>query len=128
MTASPQRAAARRKTRKGAAPAAARHGEGTGTQVVSPELAKVVIQGHAAHRSGDLDGAARLYEQALAIRPDLADALHLLGVVHLQRGNSGKAVEFIEAAIAADPAPPQFYSNYGAALHPDRKSTRLNSS
>ena len=45
------------------------------------------------HQRGLLDQAARVYQAILAQNPDHADALHLLGVVALQRGHPARAVE-----------------------------------
>ena len=53
------------------------------------------------HQSGDLDRAARSYEAALAADPTDADALHLLGLVALQRGDAGRAAGLIVGRAAA---------------------------
>ena len=67
------------------------------------------------HQTGQLGPAARLYEQVLAKEQENADALHLLGVVHHQQGNHGRAVEFIARAVALRPSVPAFHSNLAEA-------------
>lgn len=67
------------------------------------------------HQSGELDQARSIYESLLAERPDHADALHLLGVIALQRQQADRAIALIERAIAQDPARADFYGNRGLA-------------
>jgi predicted O-linked N-acetylglucosamine transferase (SPINDLY family) len=69
------------------------------------------------HRAGRLKQAEHLYRQILAIKPDHADSLHLLGVIAHQSGHSGKAVDLIGEAIAIDDQSADFHSNIGTALH-----------
>ena len=51
-----------------------------------------------AQTSGDFVEAERLYRQALAIDPNQADCLHMLGVVRLQRLDLIEASSLIERA------------------------------
>ncbi|HLW66794.1 MAG TPA: tetratricopeptide repeat protein [Gemmataceae bacterium] len=67
------------------------------------------------HQRGQLDDAARLYQSILAEQPDHADALHLLGVVALQRGNPAQAVELIGRAVARNPRIAAYHSNLADA-------------
>jgi Flp pilus assembly protein TadD len=67
------------------------------------------------HGRGDLDRAARIYESALAEDPDEPDALHLLGVVALQRGDAGRAVELIGRAVSLRPTVAIFQADLGEA-------------
>lgn len=67
------------------------------------------------HRAGRLHDAKLFYEQVLAINPRHPDALHLLGVVALQRGDPVSAVTLIERAIEAQPANPGFHANLAQA-------------
>lgn len=67
------------------------------------------------HQQGNLTLAEELYRQVLAVHPTQADALHLLGVVHLQTGRQVEAVEQIEQAIAANGTNPIYYNHLGAA-------------
>jgi tetratricopeptide (TPR) repeat protein len=67
------------------------------------------------HQNGELEQAARLYRDILSSEPDHPDALHLLGVVALQRGQPRKAIELIERAIAIQPSAAAFHGNLGEA-------------
>ena len=55
------------------------------------------------HRAGRLDEAESLYREALATDAANFDALHMLGVIRQQRGQSAEAAEFIGRAIALMP-------------------------
>jgi tetratricopeptide (TPR) repeat protein len=68
------------------------------------------------HRTGRLPEAETLYREILAVEPNNADALHLLGVVAHQTGRAELAVEMIGAAIASNPEVPAYHCNLGVAL------------
>ena len=68
------------------------------------------------HRSGRWDEAERGYDRVLSEAPDLADALHLRGVLAHQRGESVAAIELIGRAIGAEPDAAPYHSNLGNAL------------
>ena len=53
------------------------------------------------HQAGDLGRAEALYREAVAAAPDDADALHLLGVLSHQKGQSALGVGHIERALLA---------------------------
>ena len=61
--------------------------------------------GLALHMRGALEEAARVYQHILAETPQHADALHLLGVIAHQRGDSVRAVKLIHQAISLRPSP-----------------------
>jgi len=69
------------------------------------------------HQAGRLADAEALYRQILAVEPNNADALHLLGVVALQVGRHDLAVESIRNAVVLDPNNPIANSNLGEAYH-----------
>jgi tetratricopeptide (TPR) repeat protein len=75
------------------------------------------------HQAGQLDQAEASYRQILARDPKHADALHLLGVIQIQRGQHAAAIDLIRQAIALRPNSPGYYSNLGWAL---THSGRLN--
>jgi len=68
------------------------------------------------HQAGQLPQAEALYRQILAVQPNHAESLHLLGVMAGQVGQFGRAVELIERAIALQPNFAEAYSNLGNAL------------
>jgi len=68
------------------------------------------------HGAGRLREAEALYREALAQDPENVDALHFLGVLALQRGEHGKAVELISQALARNRANPAASNNLAIAL------------
>jgi Flp pilus assembly protein TadD len=68
------------------------------------------------HQSGDLAGAEAAYRGVLAREPGNGDAVHLLGVVRLQRGDCFGAIELIRRAILLKPGTAEYYANLGLAL------------
>jgi tetratricopeptide (TPR) repeat protein len=73
-------------------------------------------QAMAKHKAGDLDSAKTLYEKILSQDPSDTDALNLLGVLALQRGDWNHACDLIERAIAAAPRIAEYRHNLGQAL------------
>jgi Flp pilus assembly protein TadD len=67
------------------------------------------------HRAGRLQEAEALYREALEACADNFDALHLLGILYLQNGESARAAESIEQAIEIAPGNYFAYSNLGLA-------------
>ncbi|RMF76075.1 MAG: tetratricopeptide repeat protein [Acidobacteria bacterium] len=62
---------------------------------------------------GDVKGAQDAVERALAIAPDAADVLNVLGRVHLARGDLDAAADAFRRAMEADPANPWPANNLG---------------
>jgi predicted O-linked N-acetylglucosamine transferase (SPINDLY family) len=69
-----------------------------------------------AHARGQLAHAVAQYEQVIAIQPDHAECLYLLGVALYQMGRHSEAVLRIRRAIAANPAVPEFHGDLAAIL------------
>jgi tetratricopeptide (TPR) repeat protein len=68
------------------------------------------------HQAGRLGEAENYYRQVLALQPDHADALHMLGVVAGQMGRPDAAVELIRRALAVNHNLPKAHSNLGNYL------------
>ena len=85
------------------------------------DLARLRQDARAAFERGDLDGAGRLCTRILGQAADDFDALHLLGLVHLQRRRVGEALHVLQAALKVDPASADVLSNLGLALQADRR-------
>jgi Flp pilus assembly protein TadD len=68
------------------------------------------------HQAGRLGEAEALYQQVLALSPDHADSLNLLGVAAIQSGRSEAAIAFFVRAVAANPRADAYHSNLGSAL------------
>lgn len=69
------------------------------------------------HQRGDIGAADQLYRQVLRGQPRHAGALHLLGVIHLQRGELAEALAACEAALAITPGNAGANQTQGDALH-----------
>lgn len=70
----------------------------------------------ALHRAGRLDEAKRRYAAVLKTDPTHAAALHFLGVLYHQRGESERGVASIEQAIRLAPEYADAYNNLGNVL------------
>jgi tetratricopeptide (TPR) repeat protein len=68
------------------------------------------------HRVGRLADAERGYRKILALNPNHADSLHLLGVIGYQSGHAAAAEELIQKAIALNEKEPSYHSNLGNVL------------
>jgi predicted TPR repeat methyltransferase len=68
-------------------------------------------------RTGDLDGAERLYDAVLELVPGHVDALHFLGILAHQRGESERGVALIRRALARAPGSPGMLNNLGNILY-----------
>ena len=68
------------------------------------------------HQAGRLAEAERFYRQVLALQPDHAEALHLLGMLAAQAGRLDVAVELIRRAIRIRPDFVNAHYNLGLAL------------
>lgn len=74
------------------------------------------------HSAGRLSEAETLYRRVLDVAPGQPDALHLLGVLTGQLGETDKAAALIESAIAANPGAPDYHINLADLL---RRAGRL---
>ncbi|MFO1395977.1 MAG: tetratricopeptide repeat protein [Burkholderiales bacterium] len=79
-------------------------------------LADALQQALADHRAGRLDDAERLYRRILAVVPGQFDALHLLGVIAVQRGQLAEGERLIRRALAERPGAPEAVGNLANVL------------
>src|SRR5208337_1362163 len=77
-----------------------------------PEAFAIAVQHH---QAGRLQAAEQIYRQILAIEPNHADAIHLLGVIAGQVGKHEVAVEYIGRAIGLQGNEAAFHDNLGEA-------------
>src|SRR5262245_49646494 len=68
----------------------------------SLELASAFRQAKTLHQAGRLAEAEKIYGQILKVQPNHVDSLHLLGVIHYQRGNHTAAVRQIDRSLKVD--------------------------
>jgi protein O-GlcNAc transferase len=69
------------------------------------------------HRAGRLAEAEACYRQLLALQPDHADTLHLLGVIAYQFKRHEQAVELIDRAIKQEGTNSSYFYHLGLVLH-----------
>ncbi len=79
-------------------------------------LAEAVLRAQQAHRQGRLDVAERIYRAVLELDPQDVNALHFLGVLLHQRGDSSGGVALIERALTLAPDAPGMWNNLGNVL------------
>ncbi len=84
--------------------------------VEGASVTDLLVEALAAHRLGRLDAAGALYAKVLEVAPENPEALHLLGVLQHQAGNSDAAIALIDRAIAADGARAIYHANRATAL------------
>src|SRR5947209_13554765 len=82
----------------------------------SPEIKSAFGQALAFHQADRLAEAEQLYRIILQAQPEHFDSLHLLGVIHSQRGEHTEAVRQIDVALKINPNAAAAYSNRGNAL------------
>jgi predicted O-linked N-acetylglucosamine transferase (SPINDLY family) len=75
-----------------------------------------LLHGFALHQQGRLEEAGGVYRQVLQIEPQNFDALHLLGLLALQREAPEHAVQLIGAALRVNSQVAAAHLNHGAAL------------
>ncbi|HYC03481.1 MAG TPA: tetratricopeptide repeat protein [Azospirillaceae bacterium] len=81
-----------------------------------PDLAGLLAAGLAHHQAGRLPEAEAAYRRVLAMAPQHAGALQMMGVVALQRGTPALAVELLAQAARLDATSVSCLANLAAAL------------
>ena len=84
-----------------------------GNRTTISEAFAIAIQHH---QAGRLQAAEQIYRQILAVEPNYADAIHLLGVIAYQVGKHGIAVEYIGRAIGLNGNVAAFHNNLANVL------------
>jgi tetratricopeptide (TPR) repeat protein len=82
-----------------------------------PNLSRLQRHAVSSFHEGDLDTAEKLCAEILAHRPDDFDALHLLGMLHLERRSLVEALRLLSAALKSNAGSSDAMSNLGLALH-----------
>jgi predicted O-linked N-acetylglucosamine transferase (SPINDLY family) len=84
--------------------------------MIDPAIQSILLAAVERHRAGDLVNAEAGYRQVLQRVPNHADALHMLGLIEVARGQHLQAVELIRKAIQYRPDNPEACFNLGVAL------------
>ncbi|MEZ4658288.1 MAG: tetratricopeptide repeat protein [Caldilineaceae bacterium] len=74
-----------------------------------------IAEARALLEAGDPLSALPLFDQAIAVDPNNADAYNERGTVHYRLGDYAAAIEDFSAAIEIDPSDARFYTNRGDA-------------
>ncbi len=80
-----------------------------------PTIAEAMETAIGQHRAGQLEDAADIYRQVLAVAPHQAHAWHLLGLVARQWGELDLAVQYMGHAVELVPEYADAHSNLGDA-------------
>ena len=82
----------------------------------SPDLTAALRRARELHQQGHTDAAIAAYDAVLAQSPAEPRALHLRGIIELERGAGATAAHFISRSISIDPQQPTAHSNLCGAL------------
>jgi tetratricopeptide (TPR) repeat protein len=82
-----------------------------------PNLSRLQREARDCFQQGDLDTAERLCTDILDLRPEDFDALHLLGLLNLQRRRMVEALRYLSDALRINSRSTDAMSNLGLALH-----------
>jgi protein O-GlcNAc transferase len=79
-------------------------------------IQQAIQHGMSLHQAGRMADAEAVYRQILAQDPNQAEALHLLGMVAFQNGQSETALELMNRSIQLKPGVAGFFNNLGGVL------------
>jgi predicted O-linked N-acetylglucosamine transferase (SPINDLY family) len=80
------------------------------------DVPRSVQQALELYHKGQIAESERLYTAVLGVRPNNVDALLMLSIIKLSRGEPGTALRLILAAMQERPKSPQILFNYGLTL------------
>jgi tetratricopeptide (TPR) repeat protein len=108
-------------TQPGTVPVPGAHGRATiplpgAAAPPPPNVDTILTAASQHHQAGRVDQAEAGYRQALAHAPAHPHALHLMGVVYLQKGDPGSAADYLEKAVAVANNNADFHADLGVAL------------
>jgi protein O-GlcNAc transferase len=83
----------------------------------SSDVAQALAQALQCHHQGRLPEAERLYAEVLKIRPDHVDALQMMALVKLAKGEPAEALQLVSAAMRGRKPSPQILLNHGLILN-----------
>ena len=77
------------------------------------DLEKLYLRARKQHKAGMSDAAEEIYKQIIALNPNHAGALQMLGVLAFTAGNTAAAMEFLSRAENSDSNNPALLINLG---------------
>jgi len=77
------------------------------------DIQNVLAHAIESHQAGNFDEAKELYQFIINIQAEHSDALHLLGLINNQQGDTKLAYELIKRAIKSNPKAAQYHYNLG---------------
>lgn len=80
------------------------------------EIAGMVGVAVSHHKAGRLNEAEQLYRALIEAQPQNADAIQMLGMLMLQKGDAGAGLNLLEQAAVLAPESPDILCNLGTAL------------
>jgi protein O-GlcNAc transferase len=84
-------------------------------EAAAARVSSILQRGLDYHQQGDLEQAEKCYRAILEVAPVNAEALHLLGVLSIQKQDSPAAIDLISRAIQIFPDQPIYHNNLGNA-------------
>ena len=85
--------------------------------MAAPTIQQKISAAMQRHQAGQLAEAERVYREVLAVDPNTAIALHLIGIIASQVGQVDQAILLIRQAIRFNPLESVFHSNLGKFLN-----------
>ncbi len=86
------------------------------SQHASQQAEQDLQSGLAEHRAGRLEAARAIYGKVLESRPQDPNALHLMGLLSVQTGNTAHGLSMLHHSVALTPGNPEFALNLARAL------------
>jgi Flp pilus assembly protein TadD len=86
-----------------------------------------LAKGRAEQQAGRLAEAEAAYRHALALAPDHADTLHLLGLVTYRQQRFSEALGYLRAAVERQASSPVYWFNLGVVSHKAGRSMEARS-
>ena len=87
----------------------------------SQKIAKLLQEGLALHRQGNLGSAKQTYEKILKKQRNHFNALHLLGIIYMQGEQNEESVKFFDKALQISKTNAEVFNNRGVALQKLRR-------
>lgn len=88
----------------------------TAIKALTQDPDQVFNRAYQAHKDKKMDLAARGYQRVLKLNPKHPDALHLMGLLEFDKGNTGQAISLMKRSLEQAPNEIQWHLNLGRLL------------